>query len=99
MSKIEQHISKLGTKARDKVTGSKGVVTSVTFDLYGCIQVILTPEAKEDGTLPDGRWFDIGRIEPIHDDPISDARVMDVPDFNAGPIAEGKKGPAEKPLP
>ena len=34
----------LGLKVKDKVTGFTGIITSVSFDLYGCIQVIITPE-------------------------------------------------------
>lgn len=89
---IQQHIDKLGRKAKDKVTGFKGVVSSVSFDLYGCIQAVVTPPATKDGKCEDGRWFDIQRLE------IEDSkRVMEVPDYDNGYIAEGRKGPCEKP--
>lgn len=93
MSKIAKHISKLGSKATDKVTGFSGTITSISFDLYGCIQYIIMPSAKEGAELKDCHWFDVGRVE-IHDE-----RAMDCPDFEAGPVAEGKKGPTEKPIP
>ena len=47
----------LGFRAEDRVTGFKGVVTSVSFDLYGCIQVALNPGMNKDGKLEDGHWF------------------------------------------
>jgi hypothetical protein len=31
----------LGTKVRDVVTGFVGIVTSVSFDLYGCVQAVV----------------------------------------------------------
>ena len=82
----------LGMKVRDKVTGAEGVVSSVSFDLFGCIQAVVVPQADKDGKRQEGDWFDVGRLE------ITDAnRVMPVPDFDAGYPSEGKKGPAHKP--
>ena len=40
---IKSHLSILGKPVKDKVTGMKGIVSSVSFDLYGCIQVIVNP--------------------------------------------------------
>ncbi len=42
MNLIEEHISKLGLEATDKVSGMKGVLTTLSFDLYGCVQYVLT---------------------------------------------------------
>lgn len=92
MTTIETHLSKLGKPCRDKVTGFKGVIASVSFDLYGCIQAIVNPGMGKDGKLGEQCWFDITRLEVTSDKP-----VMDVPDFIAGLHASGKKGPAEKP--
>lgn len=41
-----------------------------------------------------GIWLDIARLKILGEKP-----VMDVPNFASGAIAEGKKGPADKPLP
>lgn len=89
-----KHFEMLGMKAVDKVTGFKGIVTSISYDLYGCIQVVVTPEADKDGKLSDGRWFDVTRINIKGKKP-----VMDLPDYSKGYVSEGKKGSAEKPLP
>lgn len=88
---ITQTIDLLGYKATDKVTGFQGVISSVCFDLYGCVQAALTPLAK-DGTVPDGRWFDVQRLV------VSTNRVMTPPDFDARAAtpAEYDSGPAEK---
>jgi hypothetical protein len=59
---MKEHLALLGYRVRDKVTGFEGVVTSVSFALYGCVQAIVTPAAKED-KLPDSQWFDISRLE------------------------------------
>ena len=85
-------IQLLGTKQRDKVTRFTGVVSTVAYDLYGCIQVALNPGLKPDGTLADSAWFDVNRLEPTGED-----RVMDVPNYESGPIAEANQGAAEKP--
>ena len=88
---IEKHMQLLGMIVKDKVTNFEGVVTSVSFDLYGCIQAIVCPPASG-SEIKESRWFDVTRLKVKSKKP-----VMNLPDFDAGYIAEGKKGPAEKP--
>ena len=59
---VKKHLSLLGKRVKDKVTGLEGVVTSVGFDLYGCIQVIIHPGLDSSGKLQDPHWFDIARL-------------------------------------
>lgn len=82
------HLASLGLKVKDKVTGQKGVVTSISYDLYGCIQAVVTD------TKGEGKWLDVTRLIFKSTTP-----VMDVPNFSKGYIAEGKKGGCDKPLP
>lgn len=90
-----KHLELLGQTVTDKVTGYRGVVTTVSFDLYGCIQAIVTPPEIKDGIPVSGAWFDVNRLAVT-----SKKRVMEVPDFaSPGPVAEGKKGAANKSLP
>lgn len=89
---FENHINLLGLKARDKITGFTGVVDSIAFDLYGCIQATLKPPITESGEIPDGHWFDVNRLEILDKD-----RVVDLPDFHRGYVASGRKGPTDKP--
>ncbi|MFT4095910.1 MAG: hypothetical protein QM651_02225 [Rhodoblastus sp.] len=90
---INETIALLGRKGEDKITGFKGVVTSVCFDLYGCVQLALNPPIDDKGVVPDGRWFDVNRIA------ISGEPVMHAPDFSARAIkpSDYDRGPAEKP--
>jgi hypothetical protein len=92
MINIQKHLEMLGLKVEDKITGFTGVVTSVSFDLYGCIQVVVNPGIDANGDTKESCWFDIARLTVLKKKP-----VMDRPDFDFGPVAEGKKGPAEKP--
>ena len=89
---IHEHMKKLGLKVKDKVTGFEGVVTSISFDLYGCIQAVVTPPAGEAGKQEDSRWYDMTRLAIL-----SDAPVMELPNYEYGYVAEGRKGPAAKP--
>lgn len=89
---IEKHMGLLGLRVRDKVTGFHGVVSSVCFDLYGCIQASVNPGMGSDGNLMDSHWFDVNRLAVESPEP-----VMEVPDFHYGAVAEGRHGPAEKP--
>lgn len=80
----------LGYVCEDIVTGAKGVAESLSFDLYGCIQIAIRPQLPKDAKVddyPDGRWFDAKRLKKISKKP-----VMEVPDFDLPEC-----GPAEKP--
>ena len=92
MVSVKKHINILGKKVEDRVTGYEGIVTSISFDLYGCIQALVNPGMNKDEKLAHQTWFDVGRLKITNDQP-----VMDVPDFEYGTVAEGKKGPAVKP--
>lgn len=73
---VDTTIKLLGLPGTDKVTGFKGVVTTVGFDVYGCVQVLLTPRVRaEDGKLQEGYWFDVKRLRLGSDMD----RVMEVP--------------------
>jgi hypothetical protein len=87
--RYSEHLNILGLKCKDKVTGFSGVVTSISFDLYGCVQAVVTPDAESGKNCT---WFDVTRLD------VTSERVMDVPDFNKGYIADGSKGCADKPL-
>jgi hypothetical protein len=79
----------LGYRVVDAVTGFRGVVTSVAFDLYGCVQAVVTPSADAaTGKQEDSRWFDMKRLKAVEAQ-----RVMAMPDFSSPP------GPENKPLP
>lgn len=88
--KPQEHIDLLGMTVKEVVTGVEGIVTCVSFDLYGCVQAVVTPPAK-DGK---GTWFDVTRLNILVSSPI-----MAPPDFERGYVSTGKKGGADKPLP
>ena len=90
---IKKHLDLLGFKVEDKVTGMRGVVASISFDLYGCVQAIVNPGMTNEGKLKDQVWFDVNRLKVIGNKP-----VMKVPNFDFGPQADGDQGAAEKPM-
>ena len=67
---MNQHLKLLGWRVKDIITGIEGVVTSVDFNLYGCVQAIVQAAADEKGIIPDGRWFDVSRLAPIGERPV-----------------------------
>lgn len=93
MINIKKHMELLGLRVQDRVTGYKGVVASIGFDLYGCVQAIVNPGADKTGKLQDSQWFDVSRLKVLSKTP-----VMELPNFDFGPQAEGKQGPAERPV-
>ncbi len=90
---VNKHLDLLGRRVEDKVTGFKGVVASISFDLYGCVQALVNPGADKNGKLQEQNYFDVPRLIVSKAAP-----VMDRPNFEYGIDAEGKKGAAEKPL-
>ena len=88
---VSNAFSCLGHEAQEKITGMKGVITSVSFDLYGCVQILLHPGLDKEGLPSEQHYFDINRIEIIGD------RVMEPPKFSNIPAANYEQGPAEKP--
>lgn len=87
---VESAFKMLGYNGKDKVTKFEGVIDSVCFDLYGCIQISLNPGIDKDGKKKDGYWFDVKRVT------LSDTRVMEPPIYLH--IKTGSEiGAAEKP--
>lgn len=52
--KVKNHLALLGLKVQDKVTGFKGVISSISFDLYGCVQAAITPSVNAEGKNQEG---------------------------------------------
>jgi hypothetical protein len=99
---MQMFIDILGFTVRDKVTGFVGIATSIGFDLYGCIQVVVHPpvDDKKPTEIADGRWFDFHRLEVTSKD-----RVMPLPSFAGVPASNRSyrdksrlSGPADKPV-
>jgi hypothetical protein len=56
-------MDKLGKKAKDKITGFEGIITSKHIYLFGCQQYAIQPPADKDGKSQSAGYFDEGRIE------------------------------------
>lgn len=92
MSLVLQHLDLLGYRVRDCVTLLEGPVISISFDLFGCVQALVDQGVDKDGKRRDPLWMDVTRLTRLSSGPI-----MAPPDFTAGPVAEGKQGPSDKP--
>lgn len=83
---MKQHLELLGHKVKDPISGLEGVVTSICFDINGCIQGAVTPPVDKDGKVVSGTWVDIQRLEKV-----STKTLVKVSDFTH------QTGAAEKP--
>lgn len=54
---------KMGMEVRDKVTGFKGIVTSIAKYLSGCDRVLISPPVDKEGKIMDSEHFDITEVE------------------------------------
>jgi hypothetical protein len=78
---MKEYMKILGLNVRDVVTGFEGVATSISFDLYGCVQVVVSPPGiDKDGKPFIGHWFDHKRLVILGYKP-----VMEVPSFEVVP--------------
>lgn len=93
---MNDYMKLLGMKAKDRVTGASGVVTSLSFDLYGCVQAWLTPPVAKGGKQPDnGGWYDAKRLEVTAAKPVMEQPVFAAPGTERGP--ERKASPHSGP--
>lgn len=86
---IERALRMVGLRVKDKVTGFEGVCSSITFDLYGCVQGIVTPAVDKEGKRREAEWFDVKRLE-------SGERVMPLPNWEGTKFGQ-ENGSAERP--
>jgi hypothetical protein len=92
MDKFEEILKKyIGFPVKDNITGIEGIVTSISFDLYGCVQALVDRGLDKNGEFLENGWYDINRLRII-----KNKRVMDCPHLkNEKTIID--KGPALKP--
>lgn len=91
---VEKHLTLLGLPVKDKVTDYEGIVNSVCFDLFGCIQADVRPKKLgKDGQMQTGVWIDINRLIVLDTTPL-----MKRPNYHYSPLAEGEQGAADKPV-
>jgi hypothetical protein len=81
----------LGYVVEDRVSGVVGVATSISFDLYGCVQMLVRPRVDLEGKLPEAHWFDLSRLKRTDD------RVMEPIGFLM-PDSQDTPGPEQKPI-
>jgi hypothetical protein len=85
---MDKYLELLGYEVKDAITKFTGVVVSVTFDLYGCVQAYVIPKADKTGKIGDGNWFDHKRLTKVSSNP-----VMAVPHWQAARV--GSEGGAQ----
>lgn len=59
---MEKHLKLLGHRATSLISGFKGVITSISFDVNGCIQAAINPGVDKEGKIRDSLWFDVKAI-------------------------------------
>lgn len=70
MERIEEQLGMLGLTVEDKVTGFTGIITSITFDLYGCVQGLVHPGLDKDRKPGEQVWFDLNRLMVRRSQPV-----------------------------
>jgi len=66
---------KLGDRAKDKISGFKGIVIARTVWLNGCVRITIQPEAcNKDGSVIENQTFDVHQMELVKSDALEAAR-------------------------
>lgn len=85
---MKEHLRLLGFKVREKLTGLVGVVTSVSFDISGCVQGYVNPGVDKDNKTRDGCWYDTKRLEPL-----TKKSLLEAPTFEVVPGGQALPSP------
>lgn len=64
----------LGDRVQDRVNGMQGIATGLCEYMNGCVQVLISPRCKEDGSVINGRWVDVGQVELMESNPLGIAQ-------------------------
>ncbi len=89
----------LGKKARDRISGMTGVVSSIGFELCeGNMRAAISPPVDKDGKHVDGRWMSSTRIEALGEEQVMPAPMFSTvqPTYGATP-QQHTHGPADVP--
>ena len=74
--KVMEHFKFLGFRAKDVIAGAEGVITSIAFDISGCVQGFLSRGFDKEGKRLEGYWIDTKQILIM-----SKSAVMPAPAF------------------
>lgn len=80
----------LGLKSKDRVTGFSGVITSISFDLFGCIQALVTPPIGKNDVRGESLWMDTNRLEIMSKIPVMKCRHCN-PDTGSNDLPPQRK--------
>lgn len=86
------HYQLLGLEVKDVVTGLRGIVTSISFDLNGSVQAAANPGLDKDGKVQQGTWVDTKSLFVLCSTP-----VRERPAFQS--IPDGRELPRPSSLP
>ncbi len=89
---MKNHLELLGYKVRDSVSGIEGVVSSICFDISGCIQGAVKLPAGKDGKMGESYWVDLKQLEKVSKWPVTAVSTYDV-------VPGSQAKPAFSPLP
>ena len=62
---MSNRLPQLGDRARDKVTGFTGILTTHASHLTGCDRMWVTPSVDDKGATREGMWVDIDMLEIV----------------------------------
>lgn len=81
---------KLGDRAKDRISGFRGIVAGVTEWLYSSDRLIIQPEGMEDGLPIENRCFDREQVVLIKQGVIKDAVQFKQLDIERGDVVKDK---------
>lgn len=81
---------KLGDRAKDKISGFKGIVAGITDWQFGNRRIIIQPETMCDGLPVENRCFDVEQVVLVKANVIKDAVQVKQLEFEQGDKVKDK---------
>lgn len=80
MTQTEKAFHSLGKRVKEKVTKREGVVTGISFDLYGCVQVLVNHGLGDLNTPKTQTYYDLHRIKVLSEEDVVKPPVRSIKD-------------------
>lgn len=85
----------LGDKVKDIVSGTKGIASAECRYLNGCVQIEISPKAKEDGTLVPSLWVDVQQVRVVTANPLKLRPVAESKGHGSPAVADTPPKPSK----
>lgn len=82
----------LGDEVKCKITGYRGIVTSIAKCITGCDRATVQPPVNKKGEIPTSHWLDLDALEILHKVKVPPQEVTNAKKPGGPPTVSNVKG-------